>query len=205
MGARSQRDVLSALPAIQNHSSAGKLRTESIAEDRRETREDADATRSMRLGADRVYVGDNDTTFVSVFTLDGKAVGSVKVSDKPTSVTGRELDRYHERMLALIGDNAQQKTAFERRWEGVPKPKRFPYWGSALVDRAGDLWVSDFSPPQTAPAGWSVFDRDGRRIAFRPILLAYQRRISSDRPNVTAPGSAACTARDALSASPSGT
>lgn len=121
------------------------------------------------IGTDRVYVGDNDTTFVSVFTLDGKPVGTIKIADKPTPVTGNDLDRHRQQMLALIGDNAQQKTEFERGWAAVPKPKRFPYWGSALVDRSGHLWISDPAPAQPAPTGWSVFDGNARRVA-RAIL-----------------------------------
>ena len=117
------------------------------------------------IGRDLVYVGDNDTTFVSVFTLDGKAVRTMTVADKAIPVTSAHLDEYRQSVLEMIGANASRREQFERSWDAITKPKRFPYWGTALVDQLGNLWVSAPSTGMTAPTTWSVFNRNGRRIA----------------------------------------
>jgi hypothetical protein len=49
-----------------------------------------------------------------------------------------------------------------------------PFYQAALADAEGNLWVQDFSPGEP-PAGWSVFDPEGRFLGavampdrFRP-------------------------------------
>ncbi|HYV99465.1 MAG TPA: hypothetical protein VE967_18550 [Gemmatimonadaceae bacterium] len=116
------------------------------------------------IGADRLYVGDNDTTFVSVFTLDGKPLGTVTVADKAVPVTARDLDDYKKSTLESIGNNAERRARFEQSWNEVPKPARFPYWSTAMVDKTGNLWVSMRATP-ALPTEWRVFDRAGKRIA----------------------------------------
>jgi hypothetical protein len=117
------------------------------------------------IGADRIYVGDNDTTFISAFTLDGKPQGTITVAEKAVPVTAQALDAYRKATLDAIGNNAQRRAQFERGSNEVPKPKRFPYWGTALVDKAGNLWVSAPMTGYSSPLEWSVFNRAGRRIA----------------------------------------
>jgi hypothetical protein len=133
------------------------------------------------IGTDRIYVGDNDTTFVHVFTLDGKPVTTFTVADKAIPVTARDLDDYHERAIEFAGNDPQRKARFEQQWNAVPKPKRFPYWGTMLVDREDNLWVS---PPVGAVGvanEWIVFDRSGRRIArVRLPQLFTPHEIASD-------------------------
>jgi hypothetical protein len=117
------------------------------------------------IGSDRVYVGDNDTTFVSAFTLDGAAVRTFAVADKAVPVTDAHMADYRRRTLEMIGSNAAQRSRFEQNLDAVARPKRFPYWGTAMVDRPGNLWVSAASTGAAGPTTWTVFHRDGGRIA----------------------------------------
>jgi hypothetical protein len=136
------------------------------------------------IGFDRIYLGDNDTTFLSVFAFDGKPLGTIRVADRAVPVTAQELSAYREGMLKAFGTNAQRKTQFERNWDDVEKPRRHPFWGTALVDRTGNLWISDraafrFAPPRAT--AWSVFDREGRRVGSATMPAGFQlKEIGSD-------------------------
>jgi hypothetical protein len=133
------------------------------------------------IGVDRVYAGDNDSTFIGVFALDGKALGKLQITDRAIPVSDQDLSEYRRSWLRSVGENAERKTAFEQGWAAVPKPKRFPFWGTASVDNTGNLWVSDPQRPQRIPNGWSVFDRNGRRIARVTMPAGFTpREIGSD-------------------------
>jgi hypothetical protein len=116
------------------------------------------------IGADRVYAGDNDSMFIDVFTIDGKPSGRVRVAEREIPVTAADLANYRKWRLEFAGDNAQRRSEFELEWTKVPRPKRHPYWGRALVDKQNNLWISspwDLSKPES----WTVFDRNGRKLA----------------------------------------
>jgi hypothetical protein len=116
------------------------------------------------VGADRVYVGDNDSTTIHAFTLDGTPAGTFAVADRPIPVTAAELAAYKERQREWATTNRMSKEDFEQRWSAGPKPTRHPYWGTALVDAAGVLWVSGPPRGSQAPIVWTAFERNGRRI-----------------------------------------
>jgi hypothetical protein len=115
------------------------------------------------IGADRVYAGDNDSTFIQAFTLDGKPVGRFTVAEQPTPVTAADLAAYKQMLIDWATQNKMPLQAVEQDWADTPKPSRHPYWGSAIVDAAGVLWVSGPSR-QDKPTQWSAFDRAGRRL-----------------------------------------
>lgn len=117
------------------------------------------------IGSDRVFVGDNDTTFIRSFTLDGRPLHTIKVANGAVRVTDADLNAARQRTLARIGDNQQRRAEYERSWADVPKPTRFPYWGTAMVDKVGNLWISDYATPRSGPRGWNVFSDEGRLLA----------------------------------------
>ena len=132
------------------------------------------------IGSDRIYVGDNDTTFLAVYSLNGRRMGTIRVADRPTPVTGKDLAEYKRSMLARAGDDARRKAELEQLLAALPAPKRHPYWSSALVDATGSLWVA-------APASglgsrtWTVFDRGGRRTAAVKLPARFQpKEIGTD-------------------------
>jgi hypothetical protein len=116
------------------------------------------------VGDDRVYVGDNDSTVIHAFDLAGKPAGTITLTDTPTPVTAADLEAQKKQELEWATRNRTSKEEFERRWSMTPKPTRHPYWGTALVDKAGVLWVSE--PPRTGetPVAWTTFDRGGKRL-----------------------------------------
>ncbi len=116
-------------------------------------------------GSDRVYVGDNDTTFVRAFALDGRPLNAIQVATRATRVSAADLKYYRDQAIARISDNQQRKAEFERSWDEVPKPGRYPYWGTVMVDKGGNLWISDPQLARPTPLGWNVFRSDGRLLA----------------------------------------
>jgi hypothetical protein len=110
------------------------------------------------VGADRVYVGDNDSTIIHAFDLTGKPLGAFTVADKARPVTPAELEAFRQSQLEWSTRNREPRQVFDQRWSAAPKPKRHPYWSSALVDKTGGLWIS-------AADRWTAFDREGKRLA----------------------------------------
>ena len=117
------------------------------------------------IGADRVYVGDNDSTVIHAFTLDGKPAGGFVVAEKPTPVTAADLESYKQQALEWAAQSKMSKEDFEQRWAAGPKPKRHPYWGTAIVDRTNAVWVSAPPRAERTPLTWTAFSREGRRLA----------------------------------------
>ncbi len=115
------------------------------------------------VGADRVYVGDNDSTMIHAFDLTGIPLGTISVADKPVLVSAAELEAYKQREMEWAVPTRMTKQEFELSWSAGPKPTRHPYWGTALVDATGVLWIS--APPRSgdAPIAWTAFDPSGRR------------------------------------------
>lgn len=129
------------------------------------------------IGPERIYVGDNDTTYVKVFSLDGEELGTIHVASRAVSVTASHLEGSRSRTLDRIGRDVRQREYFEHSWDVVPQPSRFPYWDSMVADALGFLWVSSPNIPGT-PKVWTIFDSGGRPVssvqlpeAFRPIEI----------------------------------
>jgi hypothetical protein len=116
------------------------------------------------IGGHRVYVGDNDSTVIHAFDLDGKPLGRFTIATDAIPVASRELEWARQRSLEWATQMHLPAAVFEQRWAATPKPARHPYWGTALVDKTGALWVS--APPRTGetPVAWTTFDRDGKRL-----------------------------------------
>lgn len=133
------------------------------------------------VGLDRVYLGDNDSTTVHAFDLTGARIGTFTIADRPTPVTAGELAAYKQQQREWAVPARMTAAEFEQRWAAVSQPKRHPFWGSALVDAVGMLWVS--APPRMgdAPIVWTAFDRNGRRLASVTMPLRFTpREIGSD-------------------------
>lgn len=126
------------------------------------------------IGADRVYVGDNDSTTIHAFTLDGKPAGSFVVADKARPVTAADLDRYKQSLLDWAEMNKRPRETVEQDWAITPKPSRMPYWGTALVDRTGALWISGPEARPATPTSWTVFDKSGRRLGALDVPAGFK-------------------------------
>jgi len=127
------------------------------------------------VGRDVIYVGDNDTTFIGAYTVDGRHLRDIQVATQPTQVTSADLESARRAALDRIGDDDERRARYERSWAAVPKPARYPYWNTAIVDRTGLLWVSYYNSRDTPPR-WTVFDSTGRRIT--EVELPARMRIS---------------------------
>jgi hypothetical protein len=127
----------------------------------------------VAVGADRVYVGDNDSTTIHSFDLSGKPLGTIQVASEPVPVTAAELEAYKAREMEWLVPRRMTEQAFDLRWSSGPKPKRHPYWGTALVDATGVLWVSASPRMGGEPLAWTAWNRSGRRVASITMPLRF--------------------------------
>ncbi len=114
------------------------------------------------FGAGHVYVGDNDSTLVHRFTLDGRAQGAITVADRPTPVTAQHVAAVRAEREAWAGADPARRASLQSA-TAIPVPSRHPYFGRLLVDPLGHLWVSSPVIPGQRET-WTVFDADGRRV-----------------------------------------
>jgi hypothetical protein len=113
-------------------------------------------------GTGHVYAGDNDSTQVYRFTLDGRPQGAVSVADRPTPVTPQHVAAFRAERATWAGTDPM-KRALVQSATVIPVPSRHPYFGRLLVDALGHLWVA--SPPiPSQRESWAVFDASGRRV-----------------------------------------
>lgn len=113
------------------------------------------------IGTDRIYVGDNDSTIIHAFTLTGQPVTTFIVADRVTPVTDADLAEYDSLWNERV--TAAQRARFSSGVTG-PRRARHPYWGKALVDKLGVLWVSGPPRNDTAPIDWTAYDKTGKRV-----------------------------------------
>ena len=78
-------------------------------------------------------------------------------------MTAEDLAGYKQMLVDWATQNRRSVQLVEQDWADTPKPARFPYWGNAIVDAIGVLWVSG-PQRQDKPTPWNAFDRIGRRV-----------------------------------------
>ncbi|HYV99467.1 MAG TPA: hypothetical protein VE967_18560 [Gemmatimonadaceae bacterium] len=128
------------------------------------------------VGSDRIYIGDNDTTFISAYATDGRPLSTLTVSEAPARVTAADLAAYQRYITKRIAGDTVRLARWTERYNAIPKPERYPLWGPPLVARTGELWIApaQFSVNRemalmAAEAGhrnvWHVFSQAGARLA----------------------------------------
>jgi hypothetical protein len=122
---------------------------------------------------DRIILGGNDSYQLEVYTRDGRLERLIRRDVPPRPVTDDDLESALQARLESISDPARRENT-DREYRKMPLPETMPYYQAALADAEGNLWVQDFSPGEP-PAGWSVFDPEGRFLGtvampdrFRP-------------------------------------
>jgi hypothetical protein len=151
--------------------SAGGLRQMAVGTRGNEVQPFSPYTRHA-IGPDRIAVGDNDSTVVHRFTLDGRPLGPLTVADRPIPVTAAHRNAQRALEQEMVGSDPALRASLEGRWNTIPLPSRHPYWGKLLYDQLGQLWVSSPVIPDQRET-WTVFDTDGRRVGAVTMPLRF--------------------------------
>lgn len=113
----------------------------------------------------------NDVREVRWYDDSGRLVQMARWDEEPVPLTAewrRNMARTLEERLQSGG--AAQSVVAARLEELEKELDRhegpLPYWNSFHVDRLGNVWLSEYPPPDQAPGRWRVFARDGTFVGW---------------------------------------
>jgi len=119
-------------------------------------------TTSATVHANDIFIGDQETFEVGVYTGDGALRRIIRLSGVDLRVTGDDLERAREERLASVP--AERRTMMRAQLDAMDVPETRPAYSRLLVDSEGALWVGDYAPYPEDPVLWRVFDAGGRLV-----------------------------------------
>jgi hypothetical protein len=117
---------------------------------------------SAAVHADDVYVGDQETFEVGVYSTNGGLRRIIRLPNVDLRLTRDDIERAIERRLASVAEG--QRTMMRTQLDAMDVPGTRPAYGRLLVDSQGALWVGDYAPYPEDPVLWRVFDASGRLV-----------------------------------------
>lgn len=116
---------------------------------------------------DRFYFGSQDTFEIEAMDPQGRILRLIRVPVEPVPITREIWDSYVESSVAADARDADHERRMRRSMEESSKilPPAFPTHGELEVDALGYLWVEEYRIPGDDTHVWSVFNRDGVRLA----------------------------------------
>jgi hypothetical protein len=138
----------------------------------------------------RLYFARSDRPEARQYSAAGRLERLIRWPWTPVPVTDAQREEYRTRQVDLPGERgrpvpAELREQRRRVAEGATFAERFPALSRLLVDRAGNLWVQDFSvsevmqrggsqPIESEPSPWRVFDPEGRWLGIVVLPARFQ-------------------------------
>jgi hypothetical protein len=124
--------------------------------------------RASKLAAvpDGFFFGSADAHEIRRYDAAGRLVRLIRRREALRPVTPADVDRYKQ-MLRKDAEASKEpfiRQMLERSLAEMPFPETMPAHGDLRVDRAGNLWVSDFQLTGEDAGRWTVFDPQGRML-----------------------------------------
>jgi hypothetical protein len=117
---------------------------------------------SLAIASDRVYHSDGTRFEIEERRPDGTLTRLIRICELPDSIPAATLDALIETKLSEF--SAEELVYEEPAWRGIPRPTVAPAHLQFMMDRAGRLWVRDFTFPGE-PHRWKVISPAGRWLA----------------------------------------
>jgi hypothetical protein len=122
------------------------------------------ARTSVALRGERFWVGTGAGPEVNAYDTGGRWIRSVRWDGGERAVNASDVERYYEEEYSDMPPERR------RDFEAIGAVDRFPAYEELGSDRAGNLWVKEYSRPgATGPDRWLVFDPDGALVAHIAI------------------------------------
>jgi hypothetical protein len=115
---------------------------------------------------DGFFFGSSDRYEIGRYDASGRLLRLVRRPQAPRAVTPADVERFKEmrRKQAAESRGGRFRQLQERSLAAMSYPETMPAHGDLLVDRAGNLWVSEFRVTPDDPGSWTVFDPEGRML-----------------------------------------
>lgn len=116
---------------------------------------------------DRFYFGSQDRFEIEVMDPQGTILKLIRVPADPVPITREIWDFYVEHRIETVARDADHERRMRRSMEESSQvlPPAFPAHGALEVDAMDHLWVEEYRIPGDDTHVWSVFDREGVRLA----------------------------------------
>lgn len=125
--------------------------------------------------AEEFYIGAQDGPEIQVYDVTGALKRIIRTGRAPETVTQKHLDAHFERQLSQASPERREQMKASGRPTNPNGPFVPPY-SSLMLDRTGNLWVSDYPGPFNREGRWTVYAPDGGVLArvqfperFRPL------------------------------------
>jgi hypothetical protein len=110
------------------------------------------------LGADRLWLGQTDSSSIAVYSLDGKRIGTIPVPVPARPVTKPNYERATDAFVAIVP--APSRARFRAMMLETPPPARMPPFTGIFADPTGLVWAV-LSAPGDPDTQLRAFGRDG--------------------------------------------
>lgn len=116
---------------------------------------------------DRFYFGSQDKFEIEAMDPYGTILRLIRVPVDPVPLTREIWDSYVEHRIETIARDPDHERRMRRSMEQDSQalPPTFPAHGELEVDALNHLWVEEYRIPGDNTHTWSVFDREGVRLA----------------------------------------
>lgn len=109
-----------------------------------------------------VVLGDQTEFEVRVVSATGALERVFRVPGRDLTLTGDDIARAIDVVVAR--EPEERRAATRARYAAMETPPTRPAYGELLVDREGNVWVSDYVRAPATPHAWTVFAADGRLL-----------------------------------------
>jgi hypothetical protein len=132
-------------------------------------------TTSVALRAGLLYVGDQRSFEIGVYSADGRLKRLIRVPDVDLRIRAADVERAKEEALALEPEG--RRAMMRAHFDALALPATRAAFGDLLVDEAGNLWVAEAVRYPQDPRRWSVFDAAGALLGV--VQLPERFRLSA--------------------------
>lgn len=124
-----------------------------------------------------LYYGSADTYEIASYSPDGTLTSLVRRTTSDRALSSEIIDAYVEQRMETAPDDPATRREWQRTLDETPWPDKIPAYRRIRVDRAGNLWVQEYTLPDDTERNWSIFSPDGIWLTdvTTPIdLLVYE-------------------------------
>ena len=117
---------------------------------------------SAAIRGDAVFVGDQTTLEVSLYSGEGRVERVFRVLGVDLGLTSATVARHKEELLAR--EPAERRVMLRRHYDAMTTPPSRPAYGDLVVDAEGNLWTGEYVRYPMVPEVWTVFSAAGELL-----------------------------------------
>jgi len=114
----------------------------------------------VKVAGDRIAVGTTDDFAIRIYGPDGVLREIIRQRRVPVPVEMSDVARFNDSLLATV-EHEVSRRHYREMFELMPRHETFPAFARVHLDRAGNLWVQEYSRPGDERSVWQVFDQEG--------------------------------------------